>query len=296
MVGAMTTSGLAALVALASMALAGGVVLLVLALRGRPAPPTQRAGARRGPDDLRLRTGLAAGAALAVALLTRWPVGALLAGALGWAWPGLFATKKASRQAIDRIEAIAVWAEMLRGMMVSAASIEQAIMATVPRAPAPIRAEVERLADRLAAGEPLVTALRPLADAINDDVGDLVVGALLLAADPSQKAGGLARQLAELAVRARQKAGYRQRVQTGRARIYASARAIIVITLGMVAALLVFARGFLSPYGSPVGQLALLAIGAIFGLGFALLARLGRMRIAERFLATTTTQAEAGPW
>jgi tight adherence protein B len=228
-----------------------------------------------------------------VALLTRWPIGALLAGALGWAWPGLFATKKVSRQAIDRIEAIAVWAEMLRGMMVSAASIEQAIMATVPRAPAPIRAEVARLADRLAAGESLVTALRPLADAINDDVGDLVVGALLLAADPSQKAGGLARQLAELAVRARQKAGYRQRVQTGRARIYASARAIIVITLGMVAALLVFAREFLSPYASPVGQLALLAIGAIFGLGFALLARLGRMRIAERFLATTT-QPEAG--
>jgi hypothetical protein len=39
----------------------------------------------------------------------------------------------------------------------------------------------------------------------------------------------------------------------------------------------------------------LLAIGAVFGLGFALLARLGRMRIAERFLATTT-QPEAGPW
>jgi tight adherence protein B len=298
MVGAVTTSGQAALVALASMTLAGGVVLLIAALRGlppRPERPSPSGVAHWAAGDLRLRVSLAAGAAMAVALLTRWPIGALLAGALGWAWPGLFATKKASRQAIDRIEAIAVWAEMLRGMMVSAASIEQAIMATVPRAPAPIRAEVERLADRLAAGEPLVTALRPLADAINDDVGDLVVGALLLAADPSQKAGGLARQLAELAVRARQKAGYRRRVQTGRARIYASARAIIVITLAMVAALLVFARDFLSPYGSPVGQLALLAIGAIFGLGFALLARLGRMRIAERFLATTT-QPEAGPW
>jgi Flp pilus assembly protein TadB len=294
----MTTSGLAALVALASMALVGGVVLLAMAIRGlpaRPARPGQPDGTRRRPDDLRLRAGLAAGAALAVALVTRWPVGAVLAGALGWAWPTLFATKRASRQAIDRIEAIAVWAEMLRGMMVSAASIEQAIMATVPRAPAPIRTEVERLSDRLAAGEPLTVALRPLADAINDDVGDLVVGALLLAADPSQKAGGLARQLAELAVRARQKAGYRQRVQTGRARIYASARAIIVITLGMIGALLVFARGFLNPYSSPAGQLALLAIGAIFGLGFALLSRLGRMRIAERFLATTT-QPEAGPW
>jgi tight adherence protein B len=293
----MTTTGLAALVALASIALVGGVVLLVVAIRGlpaRPPRPDRSAAAQRGRDDLRLRAGLAAGAALAVALVTRWPVGALLAGALGWAWPSLFATKKVSKHAIDRIEAIAVWAEMLRGMMVSAASIEQAIMATVPRAPAPIRVEIEQLADRLAAGEPLV-ALRPLADAINDDVGDLVVGALLLAADPSQKAGGLARQLAELAVRARQKAGYRQRVQTGRARIYAAARAITIITLGVLGVLLLFARGFLSPYASPIGQLALVAIGTLFGLGFALLARLGRMRIAERFLATTT-QPGAPPW
>jgi tight adherence protein B len=297
-VGAVTTSGLAALVALASMTLAGGVVLLVMALRGlppRPAPPAQPVGARQGPDDLRLRAGLAAGAALAVALLTRWPVGALLAGALGWAWPGLFATKKASRQAIDRIEAIAVWAEMLRGMMVSAASIEQAIMATVPRAPAPIRAEVERLADRLAAGEPLVTALRPLAEAINDDVGDLVVGALLLAADPSQKAGGLARQLDELARRARQKAGYRLRVQTGRARIYASARAITLITLGVVAVLLVFGGEFLAPYRTPVGQLALLGVGGLFATGFALLGRLGRLRATERFLATAPGRTGGPP-
>jgi hypothetical protein len=276
--------------ALAGAGLAGGLVLLILALRGlppRPVSPVRCGEARLAAERLRLRAGLAAVGALAAALVTRWPVAVLLAGALGWAWPSLFATRKASRAVIDRIEAIAAWTEMLRGMTASAASIEQAIMATVPRAPAAIRVEIHDLAQRLRRGESLVTALRPLAEAIDDDVGDLVVGALLLAADPSQKAGGLARQLDELARRARQKAGYRLRVQTGRARIYASARAITLITLGVVTVLLVFGRAFLAPYATPFGQLALLGVGALFAVGFALLARLGRVRATERFLATT---------
>jgi tight adherence protein B len=287
-------SSLAPLAALAGAGLAGGLVLLVAALRGLPPrnPPAARTGvARRAPDRLRLRAALAATAALAVALLTRWPVAVLLAGALGWAWPTLFATKQASRATVERIEAIATWTEMLRGMTVAAASIEQAIMATVGRAPAAIRTEIAELAERLRAGESLVTALPPLADAINDDVGDLVVGALLLAADPSQKAGGLARQLDELARRARQKAGYRLRVQTGRARIYASARAITLITLAVVAVLLVFGGEFLAPYRTPVGQLALLGVGGLFATGVGLLGRLGRLRATERFLAT----APGGP-
>ncbi len=291
-------SSLAPLAALAGAGLAGGLVLLVAAVGGLPPrnlPVGQAGRTRRTPERLRLRAALAATAALAVGLLTRWPVAVLLAGALGWAWPTLFATKQASRATVERIEAIATWTEMLRGMTVAAASIEQAIMATVPRAPAAIRTEIAELAERLRAGESLVTALPPLADAINDDVGDLVVGALLLAADPSQKAGGLARQLDELARRARQKAGYRLRVQTGRARIYASARAITLITLGVVAVLLVFGGEFLAPYRTPVGQLALLGVGGLFATGFALLGRLGRLRATERFLATAPVQPGGPP-
>lgn len=279
-------TGPAALAALAGVGLAGGLVLLVVAIRGVPtrSPAAQRGPSRATPHRLRLRATLAALAALATALVTRWPAAVLLAGALGWAWPSLFAGQRTTSATIERIDAIATWTEMLRGMTVSAASIEQAIMATVPRAPTPIRAEIEDLADRLRRGESLLTALRPLAEAMNDDVGDLVVGALLLAADPSQKAGGLARQLDELARRARLKAGYRRRVQTGRARIYASARAITLIVLGVVTVLLIFGREFLAPYGTLAGQLALLGIGTLFAIGFALLARLGQQRAGERFL------------
>ena len=291
-------TGLAALAALAGAGLAGGLVLLIVAVRGlprQPAPLARTEGARSALGRLRLRAGLAAGAALAVALVIRWPVAVVLAGALGWAWPSLFAAGRSAAATIERIEAIATWTEMLRGMTVSAASIEQAIMATVPRTPTAIRGEIEELAGRLRVGEPLVAALRPLAEAIDDDVGDLVVGALLLASDPSQKAGGLARQLDELARRARHKAGYRLRVQSGRARIHASARAIMLITLGVVAALLVFGRAFLAPYATPIGQLMLLGVGGLFAVGLALLARLGRLRATERFLAATPSRWGAKP-
>ena len=51
----MTTSGLAALVALASMALAGGVVLLVMALRGLPPRLALSRSVVRAPEGSQLR-------------------------------------------------------------------------------------------------------------------------------------------------------------------------------------------------------------------------------------------------
>lgn len=173
---------------------------------------------------------------------------------------------------------------MLRGMMAAAASIEQAIVATVPLAPEPIRAELNALAQRLRQGQPLATALRPLADAIADDTGDLVVGALMLAADPTQRSGNLTEQLGELASAARAKASMRLRVHADRARLHAAARAITVITVGVIASLLVVGRSFLAPYGTPAGQLALLGVGAMFALGLAGLTWLSRHGTPERFI------------
>ena len=213
-------------------------------------------------------------------------MGLLLGGLLGWAWPDVFATGRATRRAIARVDAIAAWAEMLRGMTASAASVEQAVLATVPLAPEPLRPELEELARRLRSKQvPLTVALRSLAEAIDDEVGDLVVAALLVAASPSQRSGGLAEQLAELATAAREKATMRLRVLTGQARLHAAARLITLITLAVVAILLLFDRPFLAPYGTPLGQLGLLGVGAVFAAGLTGLARLGRLPGGERFLS-----------
>src|SRR6266542_1982197 len=220
-----------ALAALLGAGVGAGIALLVFAIFG--------AGESRSwtPRRVRGREGV------------RRPLLAMLC---AWWWPTLFGAKGAVQQAIGRINAIAAWAEMLRGMMAAAASIEQAIVATVPLAPEPIRPDLEALALRIRQGQPLAIALRPLADAIDDDTGDLVVGALILAADPTQRSGNLTEQLGELASAARAKATMRLRVQADRARLHAAARAITVITLGVIAILLLVGRSFLAPYGTPL--------------------------------------------
>jgi len=286
MVVAMST----ALAAMSGVGVGTGLALLLVAVFGTGSRPASRPSVLRSTlrrAGVRRRLLASGGVGLAVGVLTRWPVGALLAMLFAWWWPALFGARGAVEQAVARISAIAAWTEMLRGMMAAAASIEQAIVATVPLAPEPIRDELAALAQRLRQGQPLVTALRPLADAIDDDTGDLVVGALILAADPTQRSGNLAEQLGELAAAARAKANMRLRVQADRARLHAAARAIIVITLGVIVSLLLVGRSFLAPYGTPLGQLALLGVGAVFAIGLAGLGLLGRHGTPERFITAS---------
>ena len=153
------------------------------------------------------RRGLLAVAAAVVAgLLTRWPAVALLAGALGWAAPSLLRGTATSRSAIARIEAVAAWTEMLQGLLAAAAALEQAIIASVRVAPEPIRAEVGELAEGLRGNQPLRVALGRFAQALDEPTADVVVAALRLAADPTQKVGQLRAQLAELATATRETA------------------------------------------------------------------------------------------
>ncbi len=238
-----------------------GIAMLLFALFGT-GPSSFRTPRRvRSLEGGRRRLLACAGIGLAVGVLTRWPVAALLAMLCAWWWPTLFGAKGAVQQAIARINAIAAWTEMLRGMMAAAASIEQAIVATVPLAPEPIRPDLEALARRIRQGQPLAIALRPLADAIDDDT-------------------------------ARAKATMRLRVQADRARLHAAARAI---TLGVIAILLLVGRSFLAPYGTPGGQLALLGVGAVFAVGLGGLTWLGRHGAAERFITARTPHPEGAP-
>jgi Flp pilus assembly protein TadB len=283
-----------ALAALSGAGVGGGLALLLVAVFGTRPHPSRPSALRRmsGRAGGRRRLLACGGIGLAVGVLTRWPVGVLLAMLFAWWWPTLFGGRGAVQQAVARINAIAAWAEMLRGMMAAAASIEQAIVATVPLAPEPIRPDLDALALRLRQGQPLATALRPLADAIDDDTGDLVVGALILAADPKQRSGNLADQFGELAAVARAKATMRLRVQADRARLHAAARAITVITLGVIVILLLVGRSFLAPYGTPAGQFALLGVGAVFAVGLAGLTWLGRHGAPERFITAVVHHPE----
>ena len=268
-----------------------GVVLIVAGWRGvdlpRPTRRLERAGVGRAQvgrprlERANLRIALAVGAAVVVGAATGWPVGAVLAGLAGWGAPGLLGGAGRHQAAVGRIEAVAGWAEMLRDTMAGAAGLEQAIVATAPLAPLPIRAEVATLAVRLDS-ERLAPALRAFADEVADPTCDLVVAALVLAADhQAQRLGEL---LGTLAQAARDQATMRLRVEAGRARSRTSVKVIVGATGALVAGLALVDRGYLAPYDTLTGQLVLVLVGAMFALSFVWLARMTRPANLERIL------------
>jgi tight adherence protein B len=271
-----------------------GLVTLAVALR--PVAPGEIPARKRATgattslkiDQLTLR--LAAGGSLAVivGVLTRWPMAVLLLGAAGFLAPSMLGGGAARKAKLARIEAMASWAEMLRDTMAGAGGLEQSIIATAPIAPMSIRPQVVRLAASLERQQ-LAPSLRMFADDIDDPAGDLVVAALLLAADKSPKR--LGDLLGRLAQSARADVNMRLRVEASRARTRTAVRVITLFTILFAAALLVFNRKYLDPYDTLTGQAVLAVIGMFFGGAFFWLARSFRFEDDERFLRTDLYEA-----
>ena len=269
-----------------------GLVLVIAGWRGIDLPRPTRRSDRPKVERANLRIGLAAGAGVVVGAATGWPVGAVLAALAGWGAPSLLGGARRHQAAVGRIEAVAGWAEMLRDTMAGSAGLEQAIIATAPLAPSPIRAEVATLAVRLE-GERLAPALRAFADDVSDPTCDLVVAALVLAAEhQAQRLGEL---LGSLAAAARDQATMRLRVEAGRARTRTSVKVIVGATGALVAGLALFNRGYLAPYDTATGQLVLILVGGVFAAAFMWLARMTRPVVVDRFLTESHEVAIAEP-
>jgi tight adherence protein B len=271
-----------------------GVVTFVVAMRpvapGEIPHPTPPGAGDHSPklENLTLRLALGLSVGLVVGLVTRWPMAALLVGAAGFMAPSMVGGGAARKAKLDRIEAMAGWAEMLRDTMAGSGGLEQSILATATIAPLAIRPEVLRLAARLER-ERLAPSLREFADEINDPSGDLVVAALLLAADKSPKR--LGDLLGRLAASARADVNMRLRVEAGRARTRTSVRVITTFTTGFAVFLIIFNRDYLDPYDSLFGQLVLGLIGLCFGASFYWLSRSFAYTDEERFLRTEVFDA-----
>jgi tight adherence protein B len=262
-----------------------GLVTFLVALR--PVAPEERPPAPSRPalslPHLTLRVVLALVAAAIAGAVTQWPMAALLFGLGGFMAPSMLGGGAARKVHLARVEAMAAWAEMLRDTMAGSGGLEQSILATAVVAPQAIRPEVVRLAARLER-ERLAPSLREFADEINDPAGDLVVGALLLAADKSPKR--LGDLLGRLATSARAEVSMRLRVEAGRARTRTSVRVITLFTTGFAVFLLLFDRKYLDPYNSALGQLVLGLVGLCFGGAYYWLSRAFRQEDDERLLRT----------
>lgn len=287
--------------ALAALVGVGVTVGLLLAIRGwrgvDPASPsrlrtlvrrTDTGPGRPGQRHV-LRLALAVTAALVVGLLTGWVIGAVLAGLACWALPRLLGRDTDHARRVARIEGIATWTEMLRDVLSAAAGLEQAILATAPLAPTAIRAEVTQVATAIEAGDRLVPALRRLAGDLADPTGDLVIAALVLAAE--QQARQLGELLGSLAQAAREQASMRMRIEAGRSRTRTSVRVIVGTTLSFAVGLVVLNRPYLAAYDSALGQVVLLAVGALFCAGMVWLGRISRIAEPTRFLDVSAAPA-----
>ncbi|MBI4932877.1 MAG: pilus assembly protein TadB [Actinobacteria bacterium] len=266
--------------AVTGLLFAAGLWIVIAGFRG----VTQRSTVRRpiSWDQLWWRGGLVVAAAAAGWALTGWPAAGVLAGGAAAVAPLLSGTRRRRDELNAKSEALASWAEMLRDTITAHAGLREAIALTARVAPAPIRKEVQLLAVR-AERESLTSALRRFAVEVADPVADLIVASLVIAAE--RQAQRLAELLTQIAGSARDQSAMRLRVETGRARTYASSRALVAITFGLAVILLVFSPTFMSPYDSATGQIVLMAIGALFAGALWSLVQLGRPVTPPRLLA-----------
>jgi tight adherence protein B len=271
-----------AVAATAGALVACGLFLVIMGLRRVERTDVRARLAARGPDqDRRLvQVVLAVAVALVVVLLTGRPVGAVLAAGIALSLPSVFGGKAARQAEIARVEAIATWASQLRDMLSGGSGLLETIEATAPFAPAPIRAEVERLALGMRRGR-LHTALRAFAAEVDDPMADLVVASLIVAT--TEQVGRLGELLGTLAARTREQAALRMRIDKDRASTRTQVRGVVLATIGMILFLMVFNKGLLAAYNSAEGQLVLAGIGTAFLAGFSLLARMSRPQRVEGF-------------
>ena len=260
-----------------------GLWLLIGGLRGRAILPGRGrlgGGAVEVPMEALRRASIAVVAGVLIFAVTGWlSAGALVTAAIVL-FAGRFGKGKGLRAISERGDAIAGWIEMLYAILAAGGGIERAIVGSAGAAPAAIRREVQELAARLEV-RALPDALLAFANDVVHPAVDKVVASLILASvQGAQDLVSLLRSQAEV-VRAESRLVVE--ADAGRARYRTSARLIVGTTAIMAAGLYLVDRGYLEPYDSARGQVALLVIGLVFMGGFWLLARLGRVRPPERY-------------
>ncbi|ACU75731.1 putative integral membrane protein [Catenulispora acidiphila DSM 44928] len=247
------------------MLIAGGA-LLFLAYRP-PASSESWAGwlARLDPRPVlvqRRKLAVAIGVGCVVGVLSGWPVAAAAIGLAMWFAPIVMGHDVHEADRTARVEAVAVWAEMLRDVLSSAAGLEQAVLASTTVAPEAIAGPLAALGSDLRARRPFADAMRALAAQLGDATADQVIVSLIHA--QKFQAKNLAELLGELAAAARAQVSLAVRVHAERAKHRTSQRAITVIFTLMALGLCVFYPKFLRPYDTVGGQMVMAVVVAMF--------------------------------
>ena len=244
------------------------VLAVVLAMRPGLLPEPRSRAQRRlwrrnrtsvGWATWRWPAGLMAG--LVVLAASQWLIAGVLVAVTVVGLPVLFSASRLATARIDRVEAIEEWTRRLADLLRSGVGLDQALVQSATTAPAHLETQVHALAARLLARWSTRDALLAFADDVDDAAGDLVVAAMLLAAE--RRGPGLATALAAAADSVAAEVAARRAIEAERAKPRTTARAVTLITLGVVA-VGAFNGDYLAPYREPLGQLVLGLLAAGF--------------------------------
>jgi tight adherence protein B len=260
-----------------------GVFLAVAGWSGvlEGAPHRPRRALRIDADRLVVRCGLVLVGVVVAMWATGWVVAVAAFGLLGWMIPSFVGLRAGRRRRLARAEAVAVWAEMLRDLLVSNAGLHEAIGRSARVAPSPIRDEVKALYVRAQRGD-LSSALGRFADEMDDAIADTVVTALQIA--DQRAVSDLGAMLAAVATSTRETVAMQLHINAARARIYRTAQLIAGIVAFFVFLLVATNPEYMEPFGTMVGQTVLAAVVALIGVSVWAMVLLSRPARAPRLL------------
>jgi Flp pilus assembly protein TadB len=263
-----------------------GLALVISGIWSSARPAGRLSVTRRIDPANRQAAACALALAAVVGLVTHWPVGAAIGGAVGWTLRSAL-QPTTSRRVVDRLEALATWIEALRDSVAAHRGLLAAIESTERSAPPAIKAPVARLIVRIKTGTALDAALYAFADELGDAAADEAIAPLMLAARfGGSDLGGL---LASAAASTREQIALWQRTEVARSKPRRDMRLVIVITLVFTLGILVIGHGYFRPFGTPAGQVALLAAASLFACGFAAMNRLSRPQPMPRLFESEAT-------
>jgi tight adherence protein B len=214
-------------------------------------------------DQLTLRIALALVGLSLAGWWTRWPTAMIACAALGWLVPSFLGLRARRRRQLARSEAVAVWAEMLRDLLVSNAGLHEAIGKSARVAPLAIRDEVKALYIRTQRGE-LGPALTRFAAEIDDGIADTVVTALQIA--DQRAVADLGEMLSAVAASTRDNVAMQLRINAARARVYRTAQLIAVVVAFFVGLIVMINRNYMEPFGTAAGQVVLAVVAGLIGV------------------------------
>jgi tight adherence protein B len=264
----------------------GGLMGLVAGLRrvpiatGAPARLGVLSRLVRVPRRILISGVVGVAGGVLVALLSGWVIAIVV---FPLAAVGLPMILGASDEAhtIERLEGLAEWTRNLSGVITVGVGLEGALVATLRTAPDVIRPEVATLVSRIRSRWNTQEALRAFADDFHDSTGDLVAATLILAAQ--KRADGLSQILSGLAESVSAEVAARRHLEADRAKPRQTARIVTLITL--VCLLVMATTGhYLDPYRSPVGQIVLSVLLALYVGGLVIMRRMARVKALPRLL------------